>query len=144
MFSSLAVGLLDKCYKENAELTNFLLINELVYWSHWTCLSLAACGNIKEFLSHTSCQFLITDLWTGGMKFRKYLSIEVIFGILFPPALFTIGFRSAKEFHLMPQTKERYKENVKIMENINAAKSLKQKRNVFNFMLNLNHPLFYF
>ena len=49
-FATLAYGLLDKCYKEDDELTSQLLTYDLVNWSHWTCLSLAVSANLKVCL----------------------------------------------------------------------------------------------
>lgn len=105
---------MDKCYKEDPEMTNLLLTNELVSWSNWTCLSFAASADLKDFLSHTACQLLITNLWTGGMKLRKYLTIEVILGILFPPAIFSIEFRSDKERELMPHHKKHHEQSASL------------------------------
>jgi transient receptor potential cation channel subfamily M member 3 len=105
-FSNLAYGLLDKCYKENYELTHQLLTYDLVNWSHWTCLSLAVCSNLKEFLSHAACQMLINDLWMGGMKVRQ--NYKILAGLLFFPAIFMIHFKSAKELQYMPQTQEEH------------------------------------
>jgi len=107
-FSNLAFGLLEKCYKEDDELTQQLLTYDLVNWSHWTCLSLAVCSNLKDFLSHASCQMLINDLWMGGMKIRKHITLKVITGLIFPPAIFAIQFKSAKELQYMPQTEEEH------------------------------------
>ena len=95
-FSTLAVGLLDKCYKEDDELTTQLLTYDLVNWSHWTCMSLAVTANLKDFLSHAACQLLISDLWMGGMKIRKHVTYKIIAALLFPPFLFAIQFKSAK------------------------------------------------
>ena len=111
-FATLAYGLLDKCYKEDDELTSQLLTYDLVNWSHWTCLSLAVSGNLKDFLSHTACQLLISDLWMGGMKIRKYVTWKIITALLFPPAIFTIQFKSAKELQYMPQTQEEHEQEL--------------------------------
>jgi transient receptor potential cation channel subfamily M protein 3 len=107
-FANLALGLLDKCYKEDDEVTSQLLTYDLVNWSHWTCLSLAVSANLKDFLSHASCQLLISDLWMGGMKIRKHITYKVITALLCPPAIFAIQFKSAEELQYMPQTQEEY------------------------------------
>ena len=107
----MAYGLLDRCYKENDDLTDQLLTYDLVNWSHWTCLTLAVSCNLKDFLSHISCQMLISDLWMGGMKIRKYATYKVISALIFPPAIFAIQFKSAKELQYMPQTQEEYEQD---------------------------------
>jgi transient receptor potential cation channel subfamily M member 3 len=120
-FSNLAYGLLDKCYKEDDELTQQLLTYDLVNWSHWTCLSLAVCSNLKEFLSHAACQMLINDLWMGGMKIRKNIILKVVAGLLFFPAIFMIPFKSAKELQYMPQTQEEHENELENKEDDNIS-----------------------
>ena len=93
-------------------MTNQILTCNLINWSHWTCLSLAASANLKDFLSHTACQFLISELWIGGMKLKKHVTFKVITALIFPPAIFTIEFKSAKELKFMPQTEEEYEQEL--------------------------------
>ncbi len=111
-FATLACGFLEKCYKENDILTSQLLTYDLVNWGNWTCLSFAISANLKDFISHPACQLLISDLWMGGMKIRKYVTIKVIAAILFPPAIFAIQFKSAKELQYMPQTQEEHEQEL--------------------------------
>lgn len=117
--------MLDKCYKEDDELTQQLLTYDLVNWSHWTCLSLAVCSNLKEFLSHAACQTLINDLWMGGMKIRKHVIFKVITGLLFPPAIFAIQFKTAKELQYMPQTQEEHEKELENKED-DTSSSIKE------------------
>lgn len=117
-FGSLALGLLEKCYKEDDDLTAQLLTYDLVNWSHWTCLSLAVSANLKDFLSHAACQALITDLWMGGMKIRKYITYKVIAALLFPPFIFFIQFKSASELQYMPQTQEEYEQELENQDSV--------------------------
>ena len=122
-FGTLAVGLLDRCYKEDDELTSQLLTYDLVNWSHWTCLTLAVAANHKDFLSHAACQLLISDLWMGGMKIRKYVTYKVITALLFPPAIFAIQFKSAKELQYMPQTQEEYEHDLENQDSLSSSDS---------------------
>lgn len=119
----MAVGLLDKCYKEEDDLTSQLLTYDLVYWSHWTCLTLAVSANLKDFLSHAACQLLINDLWMGGMKIRKHVIPKIIMALLFPPALFAIQFKSAKELQYMPQTQEEHEQDLEDQESDSDSES---------------------
>lgn len=76
-FKRLALGLLDKCFQENEELTQQLLTYHLENWGGQTCLSLAVAIEHEEFLAHSSCQALLTDIWTGAMKNTHRSSIKV-------------------------------------------------------------------
>lgn len=76
-FKRLALGLLDKCFQENEELTQMLLTYHLENWGGQTCLSLAVAIEHEEFLAHSSCQALLTDIWTGAMKNTHRSSIKV-------------------------------------------------------------------
>ena len=122
-FASFSVGLLDQCYKESVELTNQLLTYDLTNWSHWTCLNLAVVASLKDFLAHTSCQVLFSDLWMGGMKIRKYVTYKVITALLFPPAIFAIQFKSAKELQYMPQTQEEHEQELNDVSSISSSSS---------------------
>ena len=93
-------------------MTSQLLTYDLVNWSNWTCLSLAVCANHKDFLSHAACQMLISDLWMGGMKIHKYVTYKIIAALLFPPCLFLIPFKTAKELQYMPQTQEEHEQEL--------------------------------
>ena len=123
------MGLLDKCYKEEDQLTSQLLTYDLVYWSHWTCLTLAVSANLKDFLSHAACQLLINDLWMGGMKIRKHVIPKIIIALLFPPALFAIQFKSAKELQYMPQTQEEHEQDLEDQETDSSSSSSSDSEN---------------
>ena len=75
-------------------------------------MSLAVSANLKDLMSHAACQLLISDLWMGGMKIRKYITYKVIAALLFPPFIFAIQFKSAAELQYMPQTQEEYEQQL--------------------------------
>lgn len=127
-FTTLAIGILDKAYKEDDTLTSQLLTYDLVNWSHWTCLNLAVCANLKDFLSHAACQLLISDLWMGGMKIRKNVTFKVITALIFPPAIFAIEFKSAKELQYMPQTQEEHEQELEAQESSSIISSESENR----------------
>lgn len=52
----------------------------------------------------SSCQALLADLWHGGMRIRTNTHLKVIMGLLFPPSLLLIDFKSAEELKRQPQT----------------------------------------
>jgi hypothetical protein len=62
----------------------------------------------------------------GGMKIRKYITYKVITALLFPPVLFAIQFKSAKELQYMPQTQEEYEHD---LENNSMSSSESSSRN---------------
>jgi transient receptor potential cation channel subfamily M protein 3 len=131
-FSQLALGLLDKCYKEDDDLTSQLLTYDLVNWSHWTCLSLAVSANLKDFMSHAACQLLISDLWMGGMKIRKYSTYKVIAALLLPPFIFAIQFKSAAELQYMPQTQEEYEQELENQDQASLVGENNELQDVLN------------
>jgi transient receptor potential cation channel subfamily M protein 3 len=59
---------------------------------------------------------LINDLWMGGMKIRKHVILKVLAGLLFPPFIFMIQFKSAKELQYMPQTQEEHENELENKE----------------------------
>jgi len=81
----LAVDLLEVCYKTDDDITQQLLTYKLQNWSDQTCLSLAVSACHRDFLAHTSCQILLTDMWMGGLRMRRYTSLKVVDNKLWPP-----------------------------------------------------------
>lgn len=76
----LAYDLLEHSYKTDDDLTQQLLTYELQNWSDQTCLSLAVSASHREFIAHTCCQILLTEMWMGGLRMRKYTSAKVCTG----------------------------------------------------------------
>ncbi len=76
-FAMLAYDLLEHSYKTDDDLTQQLLTYELQNWSDQTCLSLAVSASHREFIAHTCCQILLTEMWMGGLRMRKYTSAKV-------------------------------------------------------------------
>ncbi|ESO12925.1 hypothetical protein HELRODRAFT_62898 [Helobdella robusta] len=103
-FVALSTELLNHYCKIDSELTKLLLTYELSNWSNQTCLSLAVADRNMNFLAHTCCQVLLTEMWMGGLRTRKYPSIKVIFGILCFPLIFFFNYKSIEELEIMPQT----------------------------------------
>ena len=76
-FQTLALELLEHCYKNDDDYTQQLLTYELKNFSDQTCLSLAVQANHREFVAHTCCQMLLNDMWMGGLRMRKNTSLKV-------------------------------------------------------------------
>eukprot|EP00058_Branchiostoma_floridae_P016533 XP_002602021.1 hypothetical protein BRAFLDRAFT_82609 [Branchiostoma floridae] len=75
---NLALQLLDHCYRQDDTKAMQLLTYELKYWSKQTCLSLAVAANHREFIAHTCCQVLLSDMWMGGLQMRKSSGLKVL------------------------------------------------------------------
>ena len=66
-FEQHAIGVLQECYEENETLSQTLLVKELDKFGCLTALDLAVMAEDQDFISHTSCQVLLTRLWMGTM-----------------------------------------------------------------------------
>ncbi|XP_050403200.2 transient receptor potential cation channel subfamily M member 3 isoform X3 [Patella vulgata] len=111
-FQTLALELLEHCYKIDDDYTQQLLTYELKNFSEQTSLSLAMVANHREFIAHTCCQVLLNDLWIGGLRMRKNTTFKVIFGIFIPFTIGLLEFKSKEELQLMPQTMEEHLEDL--------------------------------
>lgn len=104
----MAYDLLETCYQTDDDLTLQLLTYELKRWSRKTCLSLAAMSNFKKFIAHPCCQTLLTDLWLGGLRIRRKAHVKVILGILAPPIILFLPFKTKEQLMLQAQTAEEF------------------------------------
>ena len=77
-FQTLALELLEHCYKIDDDYTQQLLTYELKNFSDQTCLSLSVAANHRKFIAHTCCQTLLNDMWMGGLRMRKSTSLKVL------------------------------------------------------------------
>lgn len=76
-FLSIALGLLDECYQTNEDLAQQLLTYNLENWGDQCCLSLAVATRHEEFVAHTCCQTLLTEIWMGAMKLDEWATLKV-------------------------------------------------------------------
>nr|XP_045757656.1 transient receptor potential cation channel subfamily M member 1 [Mirounga angustirostris] len=93
-FGQLAVELLDQSYKHDEQIAMKLLTYELKNWSNSTCLKLAVAAKHRDFIAHTCSQMLLTDMWMGRLRMRKNPGLKVIMGILLPPTILFLEFRT--------------------------------------------------
>ncbi|XP_038115217.1 transient receptor potential cation channel trpm isoform X4 [Culex quinquefasciatus] len=110
-FESKGLKLLDFCYRQDAERAQRLLTCELQSWSSQSCLSLAVAANHRAILAHPCSQVILADLWMGGLRTRKNTNLKVILGLLVPPFIKKLDFKSKEELQKMPQTEEEHLEN---------------------------------
>ncbi|XP_058459300.1 transient receptor potential cation channel trpm isoform X4 [Malaya genurostris] len=110
-FESKGLKLLDFCYRQDAERAQRLLTCELQSWSSQSCLSLAVAANHRAILAHPCSQVILADLWMGGLRTRKNTNLKVILGLLVPPFVKKLDFKSKEELQQMPQTEEEHLEN---------------------------------
>ncbi|KAM5293078.1 transient receptor potential cation channel subfamily M member 1 [Ctenodactylus gundi] len=97
-FGQLAVELLDQSYKHDEQVAMKLLTYELKNWSNSTCLKLAVAAKHRDFIAHTCSQMLLTDMWMGRLRMRKNPGLKVIMGILIPPTILFLEFRTYDDF----------------------------------------------
>ncbi|XP_046433242.1 transient receptor potential cation channel trpm isoform X2 [Neodiprion fabricii] len=107
-FETIALELLDFCYRQDDDQTQQLLTSELQNWSGQTCLSLAVTANHRPLLAHPCSQIILADLWMGGLRTRKNTNLKVVLGLLCPPYITRLEFKSREELQLMPQTQEEH------------------------------------
>lgn len=107
-FKVTAYDLLEQCYQIDDDLTLQLLTYELRHWSRWNCISLAALANYKKFVAHQCCQMLLADLWLGGLRIRKNANLKVVVGVVVPPSILALHFKSKEELLLQAQTAEEF------------------------------------
>ncbi|KAJ7311276.1 hypothetical protein JRQ81_006891 [Phrynocephalus forsythii] len=116
-FGQLAVELLDQSYKHDEQVAMKLLTYELKNWSNSTCLKLAVAAKHRDFIAHTCSQMLLTDMWMGRLRMRKNPGLKVIMGILFPPTILFLEFRTSDDYSYQTSKenedgKEKEEENV--------------------------------
>ncbi|OCT87006.1 hypothetical protein XELAEV_18020697mg [Xenopus laevis] len=107
-FGQLAMELLDQSYKHDEQVAMKLLTYELKNWSNSTCLKLAVAAKHRDFIAHTCSQMLLTDMWMGRLRMRKNPGLKVIMGIIFPPTILFLEFRSQDDlsFHTSKEYEE--------------------------------------
>ncbi|XP_012327914.1 transient receptor potential cation channel subfamily M member 1 isoform X2 [Aotus nancymaae] len=116
-FGQLALELLDQSYKHDEQIAMKLLTYELKNWSNSTCLKLAVAAKHRDFIAHTCSQMLLTDMWMGRLRMRKNPGLKVIMGILLPPTILFLEFRTYDDFSYQTSKenedgKEREEENM--------------------------------
>ncbi|XP_053555947.1 transient receptor potential cation channel subfamily M member 6 [Bombina bombina] len=105
-FGQLALDLLENAFKLNEQMAMKLLTYQLKNWSNSTCLKLAVSSALRPFVSHTCTQMLLTDMWMGRLKMRKNSWLKVILGILLPPFILMLEFKSKAEMSHVPQSQD--------------------------------------
>ncbi|KAM4049331.1 LOW QUALITY PROTEIN: transient receptor potential cation channel subfamily M member 6 [Anomaloglossus baeobatrachus] len=105
-FAQLALDLLGNAFKLNEQMAMKLLTYELMNWSNSTCLKLAVSSSLQDFMAHTCTQMLLTDMWMGCLKIRKNSWLKVILGILLPPCILMLDFKTKAEMSHVPQAQD--------------------------------------
>ena len=114
-FDREALDLLDYCYRQDDDLAQQLLTCELSNWSRQTCLRLAVACHHRQLLSHPCAQLILGDLWLGGLRTRKSSNVQVVLGLICPPWILRLDFKTKKELQLMPQTEEEHMIDLKVL-----------------------------
>uniref|UniRef100_A0A8C5P9R7 Transient receptor potential cation channel subfamily M member 1 n=1 Tax=Leptobrachium leishanense TaxID=445787 RepID=A0A8C5P9R7_9ANUR len=133
-FGQLAVELLDQSYKHDEQVAMKLLTYELKNWSNSTCLKLAVAAKHRDFIAHTCSQMLLTDMWMGCLRMRKNPGLKVILGILLPPTILFLEFRSQDDlsYHTSKEYeegKEKEEDNMDGNADVNSRKGDEENGN---------------
>uniref|UniRef100_A0A672NMX0 Transient receptor potential cation channel subfamily M member 1-like n=1 Tax=Sinocyclocheilus grahami TaxID=75366 RepID=A0A672NMX0_SINGR len=121
-FGQLAYELLDQSYKHDEQVAMKLLTYELKNWSNSTCLKLAVAAKHRDFIAHTCSQMLLTDMWMGCLRVGKSNGLKVILGIIFPPTILLLDFRTGDD---LSYQNSKDKEELKDKEDENKSASKK-------------------
>uniref|UniRef100_H3C578 non-specific serine/threonine protein kinase n=1 Tax=Tetraodon nigroviridis TaxID=99883 RepID=H3C578_TETNG len=105
-FGQLAVDVLDAAFRHNEQMAMKLLTSEMEAWSHFTCLQMAVSSGHRPFVSHSCTQTLLTDLWSGALNMRKNSFLKILLGLVLPPAILLLDFKSEAEMCHVPQSQE--------------------------------------
>ncbi|XP_073474714.1 transient receptor potential cation channel subfamily M member 7-like isoform X1 [Aquarana catesbeiana] len=105
-FGQLAVDLLDQAFKQDETMAMKLLTYELKNWSNSTCLKLAVSSRLRNFVSHTCTQMLLSDMWMGRLNMRKNSWYKVILSILVPPTILMLEYKTKAEMSHIPQSQD--------------------------------------
>ncbi|XP_057301332.1 transient receptor potential cation channel subfamily M member 7-like [Hydractinia symbiolongicarpus] len=135
-FGVLSTQLLNECFESNELLTGQLVTYNLENWGLQTCLSLAVASNHQDFVAHTCCQDLISSKWTGALQFSGAQAYQVLLGLIVPPCILLLKFRSRKELSKLIMTEEEHRaveeeeQELERQEQLeNMRKNTKEKQN---------------
>ena len=67
-FKNLAVGVLKECYISDQRRTILLLVRQMPDFGDTTLINMAARAENLEFIAHSACQTILTDIWTGKLS----------------------------------------------------------------------------
>ncbi|XP_067945044.1 transient receptor potential cation channel subfamily M member-like 2 [Watersipora subatra] len=71
-FENMVVGLLNDCWEESRQLTNYLLTRPNPNWWHCTILSMSYYENLKRVLSTDACYSKLRSIWRGDISPQKH------------------------------------------------------------------------
>ena len=84
--------------------TQKLLISSFNQFPKLNNLNLAVNSSNLEFVSHSSVQVLLTDVWTGNMKLREVSLIHIFLAVICPILINKFDFRTEEEIKFSPKT----------------------------------------
>jgi len=68
MYRSLTLSLLDECYSDDRSKTCDVITRCVPVWGQLTCLQMMVDSRDVDLVSHSSVQYLLNEVWFGGMK----------------------------------------------------------------------------
>lgn len=81
-----------------------------------------------SFLAHPISQAILADLWMGGLRMRKNPVFKIILGLLFPPSIMKLEFKTREELELMPQTEEELQDRDDSNSNSSGSSTASSRR----------------
>ena len=67
-FEQIACNVLQKCFDQNHDKINSLLVNKVTVFGNTSALDIAISANAIEFVSHPACQNLFNCIWYGRIE----------------------------------------------------------------------------
>ncbi|KAK3605931.1 hypothetical protein CHS0354_019597 [Potamilus streckersoni] len=86
-FTSLAIGVLRECYKQDVNLAKDLLIQTQSQWEEASCVLLAVRAKNKQFISEHACQDVFNNIWMGEIEMETGSfcnNLKLLWCIIFP------------------------------------------------------------
>uniref|UniRef100_A0A3B3UVA2 Transient receptor potential cation channel, subfamily M, member 2 n=1 Tax=Poecilia latipinna TaxID=48699 RepID=A0A3B3UVA2_9TELE len=79
-----AIGVFSKCYKNDEERAQKLLVRTSRFWGGTTCLRLALEADDKNFVAESGVQDLLTKIWCGELSVHNPVWRVLVCMVLFP------------------------------------------------------------
>uniref|UniRef100_A0A3B3YQT6 Uncharacterized protein n=1 Tax=Poecilia mexicana TaxID=48701 RepID=A0A3B3YQT6_9TELE len=117
-FEDRAIGVFSKCYKNDEERAQKLLVRISSLWGETTCLRLALEANNKKFVAELGVQDLLTQIWCGELSVNNPVW-RVLVCMVFFPLIYTkfLAFRCDEDLQREIEQKEEIKMTVEEEKN---------------------------
>ncbi|XP_057307881.1 transient receptor potential cation channel subfamily M member 7-like isoform X2 [Hydractinia symbiolongicarpus] len=114
-FGNLALDMLDECTKQQQFFTRRLLCQEPEHFGFKSCLALAASTRHIDFVSHDTCQLMLTEHWWCGRIVTKgdswFIHGLKVFLCLLPPCFLFLQYKTREMEKVEGKTTLEYESN---------------------------------